>query len=344
MKTLQELIRPNIWSLAPYSCARNEFTGEASVFLDANENPYNQPYNRYPDPLQVQLKEKIAALKGVRPTQIMLGVGSDEPIDLIFLIFCEPAQDNVVAINPTYGMYGVCADINNVAYKQVNLNDDFSLDAQNVLDACDANTKVIFLCSPNNPTGNSLERSEIEKIVSGFEGIVVIDEAYIDFSNEPSWLASLNAYPNIIVLQTFSKAWGMAALRCGMAFASEDIIAFFNKVKYPYNLNLLTQEAVLKQVEAVEQKNKWVETLLAERSKMIANLQNLPLVKHIYPTDANFVLAKVDDANKTYNYLVNKVIIVRNRNSVTLCQGCLRITIGTPQENQELLTALAQMV
>jgi histidinol-phosphate aminotransferase len=241
-------------------------------------------------------------------------------------------------------MYGVCADINNVAYKQVNLNDDFSLDAQNVLDACDANTKVIFLCSPNNPTGNSLERSEIEKIVTGFEGIVVIDEAYIDFSNEPSWLASLNAYPNIIVLQTFSKAWGMAALRCGMAFASEDIIAFFNKVKYPYNLNLLTQEAVLKQVEAVEQKNKWVETLLAERSKMIANLQNLPLVKHIYPTDANFVLAKVDDANKTYNYLVNKGIIVRNRNSVTLCQGCLRITIGTPQENQELLTALAQMV
>lgn len=344
MKTLQELIRPNIWSLAPYSCARNEFTGEASVFLDANENPYNQPFNRYPDPLQVQLKEKIAALKGVRPTQIMLGVGSDEPIDLIFRIFCEPAQDNVVAINPTYGMYGVCADINNVAYKQVNLNDDFSLDAQNVLNACDANTKVIFLCSPNNPTGNSLERSEIEKIVTGFEGIVVIDEAYIDFSNEPSWLASLNAYPNIIVLQTFSKAWGMAALRCGMAFASEDIIAFFNKVKYPYNLNLLTQEAVLKQVEAVEQKNKWVETLLAERSKMIANLQNLPLVKHIYPTDANFVLAKVDDANKTYNYLVNKGIIVRNRNSVTLCQGCLRITIGTPQENQELLTALAQMV
>ena len=344
MKTLQELIRPNIWSLAPYSCARNEFTGEASVFLDANENPYNQPFNRYPDPLQVQLKEKIAALKGVRPTQIMLGVGSDEPIDLIFRIFCEPAQDNVVAINPTYGMYGVCADINNVAYKQVNLNDDFSLDAQNVLNACDANTKVIFLCSPNNPTGNSLERSEIEKIVTGFEGIVVIDEAYIDFSNEPSWLASLNAYPNIIVLQTFSKAWGMAALRCGMAFASEDIIAFFNKVKYPYNLNLLTQEAVLKQVEAVEQKNKWVETLLVERSKMIANLQNLPLVKHIYPTDANFVLAKVDDANKTYTYLVNKGIIVRNRNSVTLCQGCLRITIGTPQENQELLTALAQMV
>ncbi|MBQ2026143.1 MAG: histidinol-phosphate transaminase [Paludibacteraceae bacterium] len=344
MKLLQELIRPNIWDLAPYSCARNEFTGEASVFLDANENPYNQPFNRYPDPLQVQLKEKIAALKGVRPTQIMLGVGSDEPIDLIFRIFCEPGIDNVVAINPTYGMYGVCADINNVAYKQVNLNDDFSLDAQKVLDACDANTKVIFLCSPNNPTGNSLDRGQIEKIVTGFDGIVVIDEAYIDFSNQPSWLVSLDIYPNIIVLQTFSKAWGMAALRCGMAFAHEEIIAFFNKVKYPYNLNLLTQEAVLKQVENVEQKNKWVETLLAERAGMVTNLQALPMVKHIYPTDANFVLVKVEDANKTYQYLVEKGIIVRNRNSVTLCEGCLRITVGTPTENQELLTALQQMV
>lgn len=344
MKSLKELIRPNIWSLAPYSCARNEFTGEASVFLDANENPYNQPFNRYPDPLQLQLKEKIAALKGVRPTQIMLGVGSDEPIDLIFRIFCEPSKDNVVAINPTYGMYGVCADINNVEYKQVNLNADFTLDAAKVLKACDKNTKVIFLCSPNNPTGNSLARTEIEKIVTGFEGIVVIDEAYIDFSNEPSWLASLDLYPNIIVLQTFSKAWGMAALRCGMAFASEDIIAFFNKVKYPYNLNLLTQEAVYKQVENVDQKNEWVKALLMERKKMMAALEALPLVKQIYPTDANFVLVKVDDANGAYKQLVDKGIIVRNRNSVTLCEGCLRITVGTPSENKQLLTALQQMV
>lgn len=344
MKSLKELIRPNIWSLAPYSCARNEFTGEASVFLDANENPYNQPFNRYPDPLQLQLKEKIAALKGVRPTQIMLGVGSDEPIDLIFRIFCEPSKDNVVAINPTYGMYGVCADINNVEYKQVNLNADFTLDAAKVLKACDKNTKVIFLCSPNNPTGNSLARTEIEKIVTGFEGIVVIDEAYIDFSNDPSWLASLDQYPNIIVLQTFSKAWGMAALRCGMAFASEDIIAFFNKVKYPYNLNLLTQEAVYKQVENVDQKNEWVKALLMERKKMMAALKALPLVKQIYPTDANFVLVKVDDANGAYKQLVDKGIIVRNRNSVTLCEGCLRITVGTPSENKQLLTALQQMV
>lgn len=344
MKALQELIRPNIWSLAPYSCARNEFTGEASVFLDANENPYNQPFNRYPDPLQLQLKDKIAALKDVRPSQIMLGVGSDEPIDLIFRIFCEPGQDNVVAINPTYGMYGVCADINNVTYKQVNLNDDFSLDAQKVLKACDKHTKVIFLCSPNNPTGNSLNRSEIEKIITGFDGIVVIDEAYIDFSNEPSWLTSLDKYPNIIVLQTFSKAWGMAALRCGMAFASEDIIAFFNKVKYPYNLNLLTQEAVYKQVENADQKNEWVKALLMERKKMIESLAALPLVKHIYPTDANFVLVKVDDANGTYKQLVDKGIIVRNRNSVTLCKGCLRITVGTPSENKQLLTALQQML
>jgi histidinol-phosphate aminotransferase len=292
----------------------------------------------------VQLKEKIAALKGVRPTQIMLGVGSDEPIDLIFRIFCEPSKDNVVAINPTYGMYGVCADINNVEYKQVNLNADFTLDAAKVLKACDKNTKVIFLCSPNNPTGNSLARTEIEKIVTSFEGIVVIDEAYIDFSNEPSWLASLDQYPNIIVLQTFSKAWGMAALRCGMAFASEDIIAFFNKVKYPYNLNLLTQEAVYKQVENVDQKNEWVKALLMERKKMMAALEALPLVKQIYPTDANFVLVKVDDANGAYKQLVDKGIIVRNRNSITLCEGCLRITVGTPSENKQLLTALQQMV
>lgn len=344
MIKLENLIRPNIWALSPYSCARNEFTGEASVFLDANENPYNQPFNRYPDPLQVQLKEKISALKGVRPTQIMLGVGSDEPIDLIFRIFCEPAKDNVVAINPTYGMYGVCADINNVSYKQVNLNDDFTLDADKVLKACDKHTKVVFLCSPNNPTGNSLKRTEIEKIILGFEGIVVIDEAYIDFSNEPSWLASLDQYPNIIVLQTFSKAWGMAALRCGMAFASEEIIAFFNKVKYPYNLNLLTQEAVYKQVENVEQKNEWVKALLMERKSLIDALQALPLVKKIYPTDANFVLVKVDDANKIYKQLVDKGIIVRNRNTVTLCEGCLRITVGTPSENKQLLTALQQMV
>jgi histidinol-phosphate aminotransferase len=343
MKTLKELIRPNIWSLAPYSCARNEFTGEASVFLDANENPYNQPFNRYPDPLQVQLKEKIAALKGVRPTQMMLGVGSDEPIDLIFRIFCEPAQDNVVAINPTYGMYGVCADINNVAYKQVNLNADYSLDGEKVLKACDKHTKVIFLCSPNNPTGNSLQRAEIEKIVTGFNGIVVIDEAYIDFSKEPSWLTSLDQYPNIIVLQTFSKAWGMAALRCGMAFASEEIIAFFNKVKYPYNVNLLTQEAVYKQVENAEQKNEWVKALLLERKKLIEALENLSVVKNIYPTDANFVLVQVTDANGIYKQLVEKGIIVRNRNTVTLCEGCLRITVGTPSENKQLLTALQQL-
>jgi histidinol-phosphate aminotransferase len=241
-------------------------------------------------------------------------------------------------------MYGVCADINNVSYKQVNLNDDFTLDADKVLKACDKHTKVVFLCSPNNPTGNSLKRTEIEKIILGFEGIVVIDEAYIDFSNEPSWLASLDQYPNIIVLQTFSKAWGMAALRCGMAFASEEIIAFFNKVKYPYNLNLLTQEAVYKQVENVEQKNEWVKALLMERKSLIDALQALPLVKKIYPTDANFVLVKVDDANKIYKQLVDKGIIVRNRNTVTLCEGCLRITVGTPSENKQLLTALQQMV
>jgi histidinol-phosphate aminotransferase len=240
-------------------------------------------------------------------------------------------------------MYGVCADINNVAYKQVNLNADYSLDGEKVLKACDKHTKVIFLCSPNNPTGNSLKRAEIEKIVTGFNGIVVIDEAYIDFSKEPSWLASLDQYPNIIVLQTFSKAWGMAALRCGMAFASEEIIAFFNKVKYPYNVNLLTQEAVYKQVENAEQKNEWVKALLLERKKLIEALENLSVVKNIYPTDVNFVLVQVTDANGIYKQLVEKGIIVRNRNTVTLCEGCLRITVGTPSENKQLLTALQQL-
>ena len=236
MKELKQLVRDNIYALKPYSCARNEFKGEASVFIDANENPFNTSYNRYPDPLQLALKDKIAKIKGVRASQIMLGNGSDEPIDLIIRIFCEPKQDNIVAIEPTYGMYQVCADVNNVEYRKVQLNDDFSLCAKNVLAATDEKTKVIFLCSPNNPTGNLLNRVEMLQIVNGFDGIVVIDEAYIDFAAEKSWLADLDKYPNIVVLQTFSKAWGLASVRCGMAFASEDIIAYFNKVKYPYNI------------------------------------------------------------------------------------------------------------
>lgn len=343
MKTLKELVRENIWKLKPYSCARDEFKGEAKAYLDANENPFNTLYNRYPDPLQWAVKEKIADIKYVKPSQIMLGVGSDEPIDLIFRVFCEPKIDNVVAINPTYGMYGVCADINNVEYRQVNLEADFSLNAEKVLAAADKNTKVVFLCSPNNPTGNLLNTTEIEKILKGFDGIVVIDEAYIDFSDKASWISKLNKYPQMVILQTFSKAWGLAAARCGMAFASEEIISFFNKVKYPYNINILTQKLILEKLENIDIKNNWVKEILSQRALMIEELEQLSIVKHIYPSDANFILVKVDDANLRYKQLVEKGIIVRNRNSVTLCENCLRITIGTAQDNKELLNALRSL-
>jgi histidinol-phosphate aminotransferase len=343
MKQLKELVRENIWKLKPYSCARDEFKGEAKAYLDANENPFNTLYNRYPDPLQWAVKEKIAELKYVKPSQIMLGVGSDEPIDLIFRVFCEPKTDNVVAINPTYGMYGVCADINNVEYRQVNLEADYSLNADKVLAAVDNKTKVIFLCSPNNPTGNLLNTNEVEKILKGFDGIVVIDEAYIDFSDKASWLTKLNKYPQMVILQTFSKAWGLAAARCGMAFASEEIISFFNKVKYPYNINILTQKLILEKLEQVEIKNNWVKEILSQRAFMIEELKQLSIVEHIYPSDANFILVKVDDANLRYKQLVEKGIIVRNRNSVTLCENCLRITIGTAQDNKELLNALTSL-
>ena len=343
MKQLKELVRENIWKLKPYSCARDEFKGEAKAYLDANENPFNTLYNRYPDPLQWAVKEKIAELKYVKPSQIMLGVGSDEPIDLIFRVFCEPKTDNVVAINPTYGMYGVCADINNVEYRQVNLEADYALNADKVLAAVDNNTKVIFLCSPNNPTGNLLNTTEVEKILKGFDGIVVIDEAYIDFSDKASWISKLIKYPQMVILQTFSKAWGLAAARCGMAFASEEIISFFNKVKYPYNINILTQKLILEKLEQVEIKNNWVKEILSQRTLMIEELEQLSIVKHIYPSDANFILVKVDDANLRYKELVGKGIIVRNRNSVTLCENCLRITIGTAQDNKELLNALKSL-
>lgn len=340
---LNELVRPNILKLKPYSCARDEFKGEASAYLDANENPLNAPWNRYPDPLQLALKEKVAKLKGVRTEQMFFGNGSDEPIDLIVRIFCEPGVDNIVAIDPSYGMYQVCADVNNVEYRKVALNEDFSLDAGKLLAATDPKTKVIFLCSPNNPTGNDLDVREILNIVENFPGIVVVDEAYIDFSSRESFLKRLDDYPNLLVLQTFSKAWGMAAVRLGMAFASPEIIQFLNKVKYPYNINLLTQNFVLAELEEVERKNDWVDLILQQRTDLIAALSKLPLIRHIYPTDANFVLVKVDDANAVYQYLVEAKIIVRNRNNVSLCQGCLRITVGTPEENELLLNALKKL-
>lgn len=339
---LTRLIRPNILALKPYSCARDEFKGEASVYLDANENPMNNPYNRYPDPLQWALKEKIAKIKGVKPEQIMLGNGSDEPIDLVVRIFCEPKVDNIVAIDPSYGMYQVCADVNNVEYRKVLLNDDYTLNATRLLAAVDATTKVIFLCSPNNPTGNLMNRTEVLKVLNGFGGIVVMDEAYVDFSSEKSWLAELNNFPNLIVLQTFSKAWGLASVRCGMAFASAEIIAYFNKVKYPYNINKLTQDFVSEQLDQEARKNEWVSMLLEQRTYLINALSELTFVEKIFPSDANFILVKVPDANALYQYLVDKGIIVRNRNNVSLCLGCLRITVGTKQENEVLMKILNQ--
>lgn len=340
MKPLKDLVRNNIWALKPYSCARDEFKGEASVYLDANENPFGAPYNRYPDPRQWALKEKITKIKGVPASQIMLGNGSDEPIDLIIRIFCEPGVDNMVAIEPTYGMYGVSADINNVEYRRVNLDSDFDIDVDAIFKAADDKTKVIWLCSPNNPTGNALSRDRIRRIIDGFEGIVVVDEAYIDFSSQPSWLEELPAMPNLIVLQTFSKAWGLASVRCGMAFASTDIIELFNKVKYPYNINLLTQNFVSERINLVDEKNRRVTAILDERSRVMREIGKLPIVEKVYPSDANFVLVKVRDANATYKHLVECGIIVRNRHSVTLCGNCLRITIGTKEENDRLVEEL----
>ncbi len=340
---LKTWVRPNIWNLKPYSSARSEFKGEASVFLDANENPYNAPYNRYPDPLQWAVKEKISQLKGVPAEQIFLGVGSDEPIDLIYRAFCEPGIDNVVAIDPTYGMYQVCADINNVEYRKVPLDNEFNVDADAVLNAIDAHTKAVFVCSPNNPTGNSLNRAAVERILKSFAGVVVVDEAYIDFSSQPTFLHLLNEYANLIVLQTFSKAWGSAAIRLGMAFASSEIIEIFNKIKYPYNINKLTQEHALSMLEKTGQVKEWVAILLQERVRLASELGRLSVVKKVYPSDANFLLVKVDDASAVYRYLVENGIIVRNRNNITLCMGCLRITVGTPEENRLLIEAMTKL-
>ncbi len=337
---LDKLLRNNIRSLQPYSCARDEFKGEASVYLDANENPYNAPFNRYPDPLQWEVKEQISRVKGVPAEQIFLGNGSDEPIDLLFRAFCEPRIDNVVAIEPTYGMYKVSANINDVEYRKVLLDENFQFSAEKLLDATNLYTKIIWLCSPNNPTGNSLNQGEIVKLLTSFEGIVVLDEAYIDFASEGSFTEMLSQYRNLVILQTFSKAWGSAAIRLGMAFASTEIIAVLNKIKYPYNINILTQKQALSALKNDAQVKQWVKTLLAERAVLVGALQQLPIVQHIYATDANFVLVRVDDANGLYHYLVDKSIIVRNRNTVSLCVGCVRITVGTPEENRILLEEL----
>ncbi|MBQ8874946.1 MAG: histidinol-phosphate transaminase, partial [Bacteroides sp.] len=319
MRTLKELTRPNVWALKPYSSARDEYSGvEASVFLDANENPYNTPNNRYPDPLQRELKALIAPLKGVKEENIFLGNGSDEAIDLVFRAFCRPGVDNVVAIDPTYGMYQVCAEVNDVEYRKMLLDVYYQFKASSLLSAIDENTKAIFVCSPNNPTGNSLCRKEIESLLKRFDGLVIVDEAYIDFSSSESLLKDLDKYPNLIVLQTFSKAWGCAAIRLGMAFASPEIIAIFNKIKYPYNVNRLTQEEAIKVLQHPETIKGWVNTLLEARTRVMEEFVKLPCCVRVFPTDANFFLAKVYEATQIYNYLVSEGIIVRNRTNVAL--------------------------
>lgn len=337
------MTRRNIWSLAPYSSARNEYAGrEARVFLDANENPYNQPFNRYPDPLQLELKAAIAKVKGVPAKNIFLGNGSDEAIDLPYRCFCNPGVDNVVAIEPTYGMYKVCADINDTEYRTVLLDENYQTTAEKLLAATDEHTKIIWLCTPNNPTGNCLNREEVIKVIEGFEGLVIVDEAYSDFSSQKTLRSELPKYPNLIVLNTMSKAWGCAAIRLGMAFASEEIIHIFNKVKYPYNVNQLTQQQALEALKDPFEVDNWVKILLQERTRMMDAFTMLPICEKVYPTEANFFLAKMTDATKIYNYLVDRGIIVRNRHRVQLCQNCLRITIGTKSENAELIAALRQ--
>lgn len=341
MKSLQELTRPNIWKLKPYSSARDEYQGvAATVFLDANENPYNQPYNRYPDPTQQQLKVELGRIKHLAPANIFLGNGSDEAIDLLFRAFCTPGTDNVVAIDPTYGMYQVCADTNAVEYRKVLLDEQFHFAADALLAAADGHTKLMFLCSPNNPTGNDLCRNEIEKLLARFDGLVVVDEAYIDFSDAPSMSLSLQQHPNLVVLQTFSKAWGCAAIRLGMAFASAEIIALLNKIKYPYNVNLLTQQQGLEALANYAHIEQWVVTLKAEREALARDFAALPCVLHLFPSQANFLLARMTDAVTIYNYLVAQGIIVRCRHAISLCGNCLRVTVGTPQENQTLIEAL----
>ncbi|MGV3764283.1 histidinol-phosphate transaminase [Parapedobacter sp.] len=345
---LTKLLRENIRQLTPYSSARDEFKGEASVLLDANENafgsPLNRPFNRYPDPLQHQLKLKLSTVKGVPARNMFLGNGSDEAIDILFRAFCRPGVDNVILVPPTYGMYEVSANINDVATKQVNLTADFQLNLEGIAEAIDANTRIIFLCSPNNPTGNSLHREDVETVLANFDGLVVIDEAYINYSRQKTFIQELTEYSNLVVLQTLSKAWGLAALRLGMAFASEEIIEVFNKIKPPYNINQATQELALAALDRVDQVNEWIKTTVAEREKLSEILRAFDFVIHVYPSDANFILVKTDHPRALYEYLVGESIIVRDRSKVALCAGCLRLTVGTPEENAMLVAALGRFV
>jgi histidinol-phosphate aminotransferase len=341
---LDSLVRENIKKMTPYSSARHEFSGAATVFLDANENAFGSPlpvnYNRYPDPLQLPLKEKISQIKGVPSSNIFLGNGSDEAIDLLFRIFCEPGKDNVIIFPPTYGMYEVCAEINNVTVKKVPLTTDYQLDLEATEAAVDTNTKLIFVCSPNNPTGNSIERSDIEVLLNNFDGLVVIDEAYINYARQKTFITELTEYPNLVILQTLSKAWGLAGLRLGMAFAGQPVIDYMNRVKYPYNINTATQQLALEALSNISSVNNWTKTTVVQKDSLTEALLALTITEKVYPSDANFILVKMTDARRVYEFLSGRGIIVRDRSKIILCDDCLRITIGTPEENNQLLEAL----
>ncbi|WP_121809807.1 histidinol-phosphate transaminase [Mucilaginibacter kameinonensis] len=344
MFDINNILRENIKRLVPYSSARDEYQGEASIFLDANENafgsPLDQQFNRYPDPLQYDLKKRITEIKGVPPRNIFVGNGSDEAIDILFRSFCNPGVDNVILVPPTYGMYEVSANINDIEARKVSLTEDYQLNLEGIAEAVDKNTKLIFICSPNNPTGNSINRDDIQTLLANFNGIVVVDEAYINFSRQKSFIQELTEYANLVVMQTLSKAWGLAGLRVGMAFASEEIIEVMNKVKPPYNVNESSQQLALAALANVGQVNEWIKETLTQRDRLVLQLKDLEFVLDIYPSDANFILVKTTDANCIYDYLVKQGIIVRNRSKVELCEGCLRITVGTPDENTVLLDTL----
>lgn len=343
---INNLLRPNIKQLVPYSSARDEFSGVAEVALDANENSLGSPlpkwYNRYPDPHQLKLKESISQIKGIAPEHIFLGNGSDECIDVLFRCFCNPGVDNTIICPPTYGMYQVSANINDVEVRKAPLLDDFELDLVHLENLVDERTKLIWICSPNNPTGNSLNRQDIETVLNNFNGIVVIDEAYINFSRHKSFVQELTDYPNLVVLQTFSKAWGLAGLRLGMAFAAANIIEVMNKVKPPYNINQATQELALKALDEVEQVNDMIREIVDMRDALAEVFTRIPTVEKVYPSDANFLLVKIAQARKVYEFLLTKGIIVRDRSNVQLCEDCLRITIGTERENTLLVDALQE--
>lgn len=341
--TLEQLVRPNVRLLTPYSSARSEYKGQASVLLDANENPFETGLNRYPDPLQWQLKARLGELKGCAPERIFLGNGSDEAIDLLVRIFCEPRQDSIIILPPTYGMYQVAADIADVGIVAVPLTEGFQPDVPAILAAASAHTKILFLCTPNNPTGNDFDPALVQRLLADFPGIVVIDEAYIDFARRESYLSRIGQHDKLVVLQTLSKAWGLAGLRLGIAFAAEPIIQLLNKVKPPYNINQLTQEAALRALGATAQKDEWVHTLLAERARLSQALEALPYVEQVYPSHANYLLVRMADPVGVYQHLVSAGVIVRDRSRVLRCEGCLRITVGRPEENELLLASLAAL-